>query len=186
MDALASRCSVYRGYVRVLLDANAFDVLARDDETVDRVREAVAAGRLSLFAIPAQLEEIRAIRDAQKQERLLRLPVEPMPPVFRIGVSRLGEAVLGSEASQAIDEAIATSPTHTADSDAAVRAEVAGVPLVTRDTRLIRRAREHSIAILDPAALLALLGIATDQGEEPHDSDGGRSAVSHSQPDDAR
>jgi hypothetical protein len=142
---------------RYVIDTNAFDVLAADEATLTEVEAAIEAGVIELIVTPLQWEEVGAITDSEKLERFRRLTTTIEPPVAVWGQTRWGEAVWGGpETAAAFDETMTEGSTkHYVDAQGLMAARRFGVPLVTADKRLIRRAEASGVSVAAPDAVLA-------------------------------
>lgn len=63
--------------LRVMLDSNAFNALALDDDAREIVECAVAAGRLELVVTHVQIDEIDRTPDEERRRALRTLTVGP-------------------------------------------------------------------------------------------------------------
>src|SRR5688500_8801051 len=72
------------------LDTNVFDLLAADDETLEVVAGLLQEGKIELVTTHVQRDELAEIPDAEKRERVGRIPARLVATHgFVIGVSRL-------------------------------------------------------------------------------------------------
>lgn len=143
--------------LRVVLDANGFDDLAVDDETLALVDAAIAAGRLELLTLSYLLAEVGATPDPEKVERLRRLTTTVESPVWVWGYTAWGEGAWGDHATAAtFDDAAGPARRHYVDAQALVTAQRLGVPLVSADKALLRKARRNGVPTMSAAEVLGL------------------------------
>lgn len=142
--------------LRVFLDTNGFDVLAADEETLALVEAMVAAGKLELVTLPYVLSEVAAIPNREKAERLLRLTTAPDLPVAVWGVTAWGEAVWGDHQLAATFEDATGEhlDKHYVDAQGLVTAQRLGLPLVTADKLLLKKAQRNGVPSMTPSDLL--------------------------------
>jgi hypothetical protein len=128
---------------RFSLDSNAFDRIAESDKTVELVRRATETGSIQLLSTHVQRDELAAIPDPVRRERVARIPTSDVPTYgFVVGVSRLGMARLGDEARY---EAMTggNRQKHAHDALIAMTAQYEDTVLVSEDRRLRNRAESE-------------------------------------------
>jgi hypothetical protein len=149
-----------------VLDANAFDVLAKTEERLVKVGDAVARGALRLLTV--RLLTVRHVRaevaqtpDPVKRARLGRLQTEDTPALFLLDHSLLdGPDVLAGDADGDAYAAVhTTGDNHLVDGQVLAAAARNNAVVVTVDKRLRVKAIEQGCPILLPAELLTELGI---------------------------
>src|SRR6266540_5314667 len=80
-------------------DTNIFDKIIADDVCLELVRRLTAAGKIELVVTHIQEDELAAIQDDAKRQRMADVPRSFAPTSdFVLGVSRLGMARLGTGA----------------------------------------------------------------------------------------
>ena len=143
--------------LRVLLDTNAFDELARDDETVRRAETAVQNGELQLVVTHVQIDEVNKVPDAGKRQELQRLTVVGTCTAGAIyDVSKFDEATYASvEDATILDDVMLGNPNHAEDALILLTARRESTPLVTRDKRLTKYCHKYGIEVITPEELLA-------------------------------
>lgn len=145
--------------LRVMLDSNAFDALALDDQMRSDVGAAVATGALDLVVTHVQMDELDATSDPRRAA-LRRLTVSATyTSGFVPGVSRLGMAALSTDAEAAIFHAVTGgNPRHNEDALILLTARRERIPVVTIDERLLKHCATQGVETMSPADLLLRLG----------------------------
>lgn len=146
-----------RSVLRVVLNTNAIDGLADDPATLAEVEAAVESGALELIALPDAWTEVAAMTNQEKAERLRRLTTISELPVAVWGRTRWGLSVWGSEQIGAtFDDAKGQKMQHYVDAQVLVTAQRLGVPLVTADKALIRKALRNGVSVMSSAQVIAV------------------------------
>jgi predicted nucleic acid-binding protein len=138
-----------------MVDTMIFDTLGTDAEALKVVKKLVATERLELLVTVVQEAQLSAIPEQKSdlRERILAIPRRLVPRTSAI----LGEAVLGAMrlgTTGRID-----SNEGEADNSIAGEAKAHGVPLVTEDRVLTRRATEAGVEVLSWADFRETLAI---------------------------
>lgn len=145
---------------RVMLDSNAFDVLALDDVVRANIERHVSDGIVELVITHIQADELNKTPDDDLRRRLLRLTVVATYTAgFVIGLSRLDMAALMTEEEVGIYNAVvAGNPTKNAE-DAVIllTARHDGLPVVTNERRLPNQCRLHGVRAWNTDEFLAQL-----------------------------
>jgi hypothetical protein len=129
---------------RFLLDSMIADKIVDTPGALELVTEPTKAGKLELVMTHVQEDE-HANAEPKRAAKLARVPYSKVPTsVFVLDVSRLDEARLGDEEPF---ESLRGTVRHTADGMIAATAEFEGIPLVTEERRLARRAHQLGIEV---------------------------------------
>lgn len=140
-----------------MIDTMVFDLLVDGSGALEAISNAVQDGRLALFTTHVQEDQITAVGDRPRRERLQAVPREVIPSsVLVVGFSRLDQAAIGPGGDYSA--VYAGRPKHVAD---AVIADTAGARcdvLVSEDARLTGRARERGLNVWSVEQLLAWVG----------------------------
>jgi predicted nucleic acid-binding protein len=133
---------------RYLVDSMIFDRIIETEGAAELVERLTDQGTLALVATHIQDDEHAEIRKREKAAAIAGVPRENVPTYgFILGTSRLGMARLSEEEPiESLRGANWSNYTH--DALIAATAQFAGIPLVTDDRRLARRAGDRGIEIL--------------------------------------
>lgn len=140
----------------VVFDSNVYDALADDETLLQSLTVALDSGRLRLFTTHVQRDELAAVPDLQRRERLLAV-LQLAEPVATgglvMGSSRLAEARLLSEAGATLfDDKMrngASDVRGTNDALIISTARFEEATLVSQDRRCRARARRAGVPSID-------------------------------------
>ncbi|MGY2876541.1 putative nucleic acid-binding protein [Marmoricola sp. URHA0025 HA25] len=148
----------------VLFDSNVYDVFADDEGLRQTLGDPIDGGRLHLLTTHVQRDELTAVGDARRRERLLgvlRLAEPVAAGGFVLGSSRLGEARLMSEADAAVFDTKMRNGMRDAGgtNDALIIATASfeNAMLVSEDRRCRARAQRAGVSAVEVAWLLEQL-----------------------------
>ena len=129
--------------VRAMLDTMIFDLIAADETLGTQLATAIATGQLQLLTTHIQEDQLAAIPDAATRDRIDSIPRRRVATRGAvIGVSRVGQARIGTKGGNRVIEAIGLRKRgHVEDALIAVTAAREADVLVTEDQRLTRRAK---------------------------------------------
>lgn len=141
-----------------MLDSNAFDALALDDQVRSVVSSAVERGTLDLVVTHVQMDELDATPDP-KRAALRRLTVSATyTSGFVFDVSRMDMAALSTDEEAAIFDAVTGgNRRHGKDALILLTARREGIAVVTNDERLLKHCATQAVETMTPAELLARL-----------------------------
>ena len=144
---------------RVLFDSNAIDPIADTAGAFEALKAATEAGLLEILYTHVTIDELAAISDLNRRQRLTLLMVDlgrivPTGAMV-LGVSRLNFCRLGADGGEGMLEALRSQNIrHSPDAAIGITAHVEGCALVTNDERLAKRAAGVEIETLTTQALL--------------------------------
>jgi rRNA-processing protein FCF1 len=143
----------------VVVDSDAFNILALDDAALARVVAAVDAGRLKLRCSHLTAEEVARTPDPLKRRALQRLPVSLIVVgVLPVDFVRWDMAAFPSEAAEAIyNDVQIGNLDHVEDAALVATAYENGLTVVCVDRRLTNACRRHGVPVMHPSELLARL-----------------------------
>jgi hypothetical protein len=148
------------GPLRVLLDSDAFDVLALDDDVLALVETSVASDVLVMLVIDHQAEEVGAPPDGANRRRLMRLTLRATSAVAVGGLDggRRDMAELATDQAAALlDRVVDGNLRHLEDAALLLTAHRDDIPIVTLDRRLTAQCAMHGIDTVHPDELIAML-----------------------------
>ncbi|MGA8724218.1 MAG: PIN domain-containing protein [Acidimicrobiales bacterium] len=132
--------------MKFLLDSNVYDELVISPERQAQVIGACQAGKATLLMTHVQHDELMAMSDTVKRDRIFGIPFEPIPTygvvlnTSRVGLAQFGETEL-------IDGVRSDSRGHTEDALLAATARHHDAALVTNDRRLTNQAPKIGVEV---------------------------------------
>jgi predicted nucleic acid-binding protein len=149
---------------RVVLDSNAVDPLIDLRGAEDFIRSAVEQGQVELLSTHVTLEELSAISDQVRRERLVGLITDLGQHVSTgatvLGNWKLGQDRLTSEAGGKLVKAVQAGNVekHTRDALYAATAQAENCDLVTNDRALANKAGAQGVHVISTDDFLTGLG----------------------------
>ncbi len=111
-----------------------------------------------LVTTTIQIDENDRTPDKAKRLGIQQIPVTGTPAPFVIDVSRLDASVLASDDEAAVyEQLIIGNSKHAEDAAILIAARREGIPLVTKEARLLKQCKCHGVVGMTPADLLALI-----------------------------
>ena len=147
----------------VIFDSNVYDVFADDEVLRLTLGDAIDAGRLRLLSTHVHRDELTAVADTRRRERLLavlRLAEPVATGGFVLGSSRLGDARLMSEADATVfDTTMRNGMSDTRGTNDALiaTARFENATLVSQDRRCRARAQRAGVSAIEVAWLVQQL-----------------------------
>lgn len=156
---------------RVLLDSNALDPLMTLPRAYETLRAAVDSGDLEIVFTHVTVDEMAAIPDLEKRQRLLVFLIDLGDMIHTAGMcldfSRLNFCRWMANGDIAFEMLRSSNIAHSRDALIAHTALVEECALVTNEKRLAARARDLGVEILTTLDLLAVFGSAPKSAAMP-------------------
>jgi predicted nucleic acid-binding protein len=135
---------------RLLLDSMIHDFLVEAPQRMSALTKLVERGDVELVSTHIQADEIARTPDAEKRERLQRVPTRPTPTAgIVLDVSRLDMSAFADAGP--IEAVRRGNPKHTEDALIAATALREDLVLVTNDHVLSRRATDLGVEVWNSA-----------------------------------
>jgi predicted nucleic acid-binding protein len=156
---------------RVLLDSNALDPLMTLHGAYEKLRASVDSGDLEIVFTHVTVDEMAAISDLEKRQRLLVFLIDLGHMILTAGAcldfSRLDFCRVMADGDVSFEMLRSYSVDHSRDALIAHTALVEECALVTNDRRLAARARDLGTEVFTTVDLLAVLGFAPNSTAMP-------------------
>lgn len=152
--------------LRALLDSDAVDPIADLPGALEAVKRAIERGDLQLLIPERAFEQIGRAKEPRRQELIEAASVaeQVLDGAYSVERGRIGVHRIASEAEAGYYQRVrgeSEKDKHAPDALIALTAQFEGAVLVTIDKRLFGRASTDRQPVINPYAMLALIGYKT-------------------------